>query len=475
MELLTWKVVPSVHLMWTFRAPTPLLQLSWDVNLGKVLLLVPSQFGFWSHSWEMFLSILSSFATTSDLIPGWNPQGGCYEIWKEPVGTNRFTPAQKIAEAVQSSLVRMAGPQHQENRMEPRGRGEVATFGQVDANTMENYCSHRRKNGCTVPRALRIPAVSLWLFHAHVQLCVLVLFEVSRSYQSPWLSWICFQGQGPAERGRRCRWPTKTEAGRDWPEPRNETRASRSDWHGWRWGGNVVRSSSQVRAFTRHQKRNWIFSAWRFPCTIQPLCFGVYSCVQEGNFDHSFLHFLLKVKRHPKLVFVLTGVRERGFTPVQVKFSNKPKSKRGVCVSVVCLFCLKTTGYFLAKWCQELIHNTGFLWCPRFLGIFTHTHPPHCTNIICWTLVQSFFSKCENLRCHKTANVFTVILLLFIRVNRLANTQGKKAKRKAREKQLEEARRLAALQKRRELRAAGIEWVDCHSGDFLFFLRTCLS
>lgn len=39
---------------------------------------------------------------------------------------------------------------------------------------------------------------------------------------------------------------------------------------------------------------------------------------------------------------------------------------------------------------------------------------------------------------------------------RLANTQGKKAKRKAREKQLEEARRLVALQKRRELSAAGI-------------------
>ena len=39
---------------------------------------------------------------------------------------------------------------------------------------------------------------------------------------------------------------------------------------------------------------------------------------------------------------------------------------------------------------------------------------------------------------------------------RLANTQGKKAKRKAREKQMEVARRLASLQKRRELRAAGI-------------------
>lgn len=42
---------------------------------------------------------------------------------------------------------------------------------------------------------------------------------------------------------------------------------------------------------------------------------------------------------------------------------------------------------------------------------------------------------------------------------RLANTKGKKAKRKAREKQLEEARRLASLQKRRELKAAGIQTV----------------
>ncbi|GAM21122.1 hypothetical protein SAMD00019534_042970, partial [Acytostelium subglobosum LB1] len=39
---------------------------------------------------------------------------------------------------------------------------------------------------------------------------------------------------------------------------------------------------------------------------------------------------------------------------------------------------------------------------------------------------------------------------------RLSNTQGKKEKRKFREKQLEEARRLAYLQKKRELKAAGI-------------------
>eukprot|EP00754_Rhynchopus_humris_P038168 Rhum_TRINITY_DN20833_c0_g1::Rhum_TRINITY_DN20833_c0_g1_i1::g.172348::m.172348/K12860/CDC5L, CDC5, CEF1; pre-mRNA-splicing factor CDC5/CEF1 len=40
---------------------------------------------------------------------------------------------------------------------------------------------------------------------------------------------------------------------------------------------------------------------------------------------------------------------------------------------------------------------------------------------------------------------------------RIANTVGKKAKRKARGKQIEEARMLAGLQKRRELRAAGID------------------
>ena len=40
---------------------------------------------------------------------------------------------------------------------------------------------------------------------------------------------------------------------------------------------------------------------------------------------------------------------------------------------------------------------------------------------------------------------------------RLANTKGKKAKRKARERALEDAKRLTTLQKRRELKAAGIE------------------
>ena len=59
---------------------------------------------------------------------------------------------------------------------------------------------------------------------------------------------------------------------------------------------------------------------------------------------------------------------------------------------------------------------------------------------------------------------------------RLANTQGKKAKRRAREKQLAEARRMANIQKRRELKGAGLtltvhkKWVytgmDYNAGTF---------
>ncbi|KAI4837977.1 pre-mRNA-splicing factor CEF1 [Plasmodium brasilianum] len=48
---------------------------------------------------------------------------------------------------------------------------------------------------------------------------------------------------------------------------------------------------------------------------------------------------------------------------------------------------------------------------------------------------------------------------------RLANTKGKKAKRKAREKQLEQARRLALLQKKRELKAAGITSLNYRKND----------
>jgi len=56
---------------------------------------------------------------------------------------------------------------------------------------------------------------------------------------------------------------------------------------------------------------------------------------------------------------------------------------------------------------------------------------------------------------------------------RLANTQGKKAKRKARERQLEEARRLAVLQKKRELKAAGIMYVSFYFYRILLMSPAC--
>lgn len=76
------------------------------------------------------------------------------------------------------------------------------------------------------------------------------------------------------------------------------------------------------------------------------------------------------------------------------------------------------------------------------------------SKLVCFRTVLMF--KNASLYC-----IIKIIIVLELEMlsearARLANTQGKKAKRKAREKQLEEARRLAALQKRRELSAAGI-------------------
>jgi pre-mRNA-splicing factor CDC5/CEF1 len=61
----------------------------------------------------------------------------------------------------------------------------------------------------------------------------------------------------------------------------------------------------------------------------------------------------------------------------------------------------------------------------------------------------------------KNKSYFIFLFFRYLARARLANTQGKKKKRKAREKHLEEARYSASLQKRRELRAAGIEIKHC--------------
>lgn len=58
------------------------------------------------------------------------------------------------------SQVRVAGPQHQENRMVTWGRGETSSLGQTDAYSVEDDRPHHRTNGRSVSGALRVSAVS---------------------------------------------------------------------------------------------------------------------------------------------------------------------------------------------------------------------------------------------------------------------------------------------------------------------------
>lgn len=85
-----------------------------------------------------------------------------------------------------------------------------------------------------------------------------------------------------------------------------------------------------------------------------------------------------------------------------------------------------------------------------FHNVFAHNGAPQSSYCIIYFIEAFLITSVFDVS-------FTELEMLSEARARLANTQGKKAKRKAREKQLEEARRLAALQKRRELRAAGIE------------------
>ena len=70
---------------------------------------------------------------------------------------------------------------------------------------------------------------------------------------------------------------------------------------------------------------------------------------------------------------------------------------------------------------------------------------------------ESLFWSLKHQRIKFPFNVYILYIVLNFVSILLLPCRGKKAKRKAREKQLEEARRLASLQKKRELKAAGIE------------------
>lgn len=64
---------------------------------------------------------------------------------------NRVVTPQKIGEAMQGPLVRVARPEHQENRMvEGRGR-EAASFGEADAHTVADNSADYRQNRRAMP------------------------------------------------------------------------------------------------------------------------------------------------------------------------------------------------------------------------------------------------------------------------------------------------------------------------------------
>ena len=99
-----------------------------------------------------------------------------------------------------------------------------------------------------------------------------------------------------------------------------------------------------------------------------------------------------------------------------------------------------------------------FLWCIGSLLLHLHLLPFNILSPFACSKLEDIKTR-QNFCVHVVSHLslFSELEMLSEARARLANTQGKKAKRKAREKQLEEARRLASLQKRRELRAAGIE------------------
>ena len=83
------------------------------------------------------------FLCSCPLLPlGRDSEGGCHEIWQKPVVENCFTPPQEVVKTGQSSLVRVAGPQYQEDGVEQGRGGDAAALGQVDAVPVEDHRSH---------------------------------------------------------------------------------------------------------------------------------------------------------------------------------------------------------------------------------------------------------------------------------------------------------------------------------------------
>lgn len=66
------------------------------------------------------------------------------------MGQDLFPPHTQDAQAMQSKMVRMAGPIHQKDRMVQGRRREALASRKAHAYPMANDCSHRRQDNYTM-------------------------------------------------------------------------------------------------------------------------------------------------------------------------------------------------------------------------------------------------------------------------------------------------------------------------------------
>ena len=61
-----------------------------------------------------------------------------------------FAACAQDPKTVQGKMVRVAGSRDPEDRVVERGGRKATPFGETDAHAMENYCTHRGKDGYAV-------------------------------------------------------------------------------------------------------------------------------------------------------------------------------------------------------------------------------------------------------------------------------------------------------------------------------------
>ena len=67
------------------------------------------------------------------------------------MGPRILSSRSQDTQAMQSKMDGVVGSWHSEDRMVQGGRRKAASSGEVDADTVEDYCTHRRQNSNTVP------------------------------------------------------------------------------------------------------------------------------------------------------------------------------------------------------------------------------------------------------------------------------------------------------------------------------------